>query len=363
LTPTARSASRLALALLLAVVAGTAGGISIHSDGASFRVAGWQAGDAPPGGWGSVFTVHAGEGDVPPLLGAYAVENGTLIFRPRFPVSPGVRVHARFRSPNGDSVEAVFDREKKPVAPNVSVKAVYPTTDLLPENQLKFYIEFTGPMSRGEAWQHIRLLDRNGDPVDLPFLEIDQELWNRGQTRLTVLFDPGRIKRGVLPLEEAGPAIEDGGRYTLVIDRNWRDAGGAPLKGGYRKTFRVGSPDRDPPDPKTWRITPPRAGTRQPLVVDFSEPMDYALLLRLPSVSGPNGNVTGVASVARHETQWRFVPDEPWRAGEYRLLTDTALEDLAGNRIDQPFDVDVFDPVTRRIERQTVSLPFRIGSQ
>jgi hypothetical protein len=363
LRPTALSACGLALALLLAAGAGTAGGIAIQSDGASFRVTGWRAGDAPSGGWASLFTVHAGEGDVPPLLGVYTVENATLVFRPRFPISPGVRVYARFRPPNGDVVEAVFQRDKEPVAPTVSVKAVYPTTDMLPENQLKFYVEFTGPMSRGEAWRHVGLLDRNGDPVDLPFLEIDQELWDRNQTRLTVLFDPGRIKRGVLPLEQAGPAIEDGGQYTLVIDQNWRDAAGSPLKGGYRKTFRVGSPDRDPPDPKTWRITPPAAGTRQPLVVDFSEPMDYALLLRLLSASGPSGPVTGVASVACQETQWRFVPDAPWRAGQYHLLTDTALEDLAGNRIDQPFDVDVFDPVSRRMERRTVSLPFRVGSQ
>jgi len=39
---------------------------------------------------------------------------------------------------------------------------------------------------------------------------------------------------------------------------------------------------------------------------------------------------------------------------------DTAIEDLAGNRIGQPFDIDVFDRVTQHIETRTISLPFSI---
>ena len=58
-------------------------------------------------------------------------------------------------------------------------------------NALKLYIYFSGAMRRGEAWQHIRLLDARGEAVKLPFLEIDQELWDPANTRLTVLFDPG----------------------------------------------------------------------------------------------------------------------------------------------------------------------------
>ena len=70
-------------------------------------------------------------------------------------------------------------------------------------------------MLRGEAWEHLQLLDSNGKVIDLAFLEIDQELWDRDQRRLTVLFDPGRIKRGVLPRDEIGAALEAGKSYTL----------------------------------------------------------------------------------------------------------------------------------------------------
>ena len=46
--------------------------------------------------------------------------------------------------------------------------------------------------------------------------------------------------------------------------------------------------------------------------------------------------------------------------GEYRIVIHTTLEDLAGNHINRPFDVDTFDPITRKVERETVSLPLRI---
>ena len=63
----------------------------------------------------------------------------------------------------------------------------------------------------------------------------------------------------------------------------------------------------------------------------------------------------------RHETQWRFVPYAAWTAGAYNLQVDTALEDVAGNRVGRPFDVDTFDPITSKITRRTESIPFRIG--
>jgi len=291
------------------------------------------------------------------MLGAYSIENGSLVFRPRFPLAAGVRARAVFHPPNSPAIEAVFEAPKADLTASTRVRHVYPSTDVLPDNQLKFYLFFSAPMRRGEAWLHIHLLDQNGKTVDLPFLE--QELWDRDYQRLTVLFDPGRIKRGLLPLQEAGPAIEDGKQYTLVVDKEWRDARGAPLQDAYRKSFRAGPADRTPPDPAQWRLSAPQAGTSEALVVRFPKPMDYALLLRLLEVSG----VAGTVSVDNKETEWRFIPSEPWKPGAYRLVVDTALEDLAGNRIGQAFDVDIFEKVSEHLTSKTISLPFRIPGQ
>jgi hypothetical protein len=353
-------AMRLPALAVLLVLSSAAAEVTIRIEGSGFKLTGWNPGPTPAEGWQSIFVVYAGDGDVPPMLGAYTVENGALMFRPRFPPAPGVRTRAVFRLPGGAATEAVFEPRKVDLSPSTRVEQVYPTTSLLPDNQLKFYLHFSAPMRRGDAWRHIHLLDQAGKPVELPFLEVDQELWDREQMRFTVLFDPGRIKRGLVPLADVGSAIEDGKQYTLVVDQEWRDARGAPLAAGFRKSFRVGPADRTPPDTAQWRLSAPKAGTSAELVVHFPKPMDYALLMRLLEVSGTGGRIAGTVTVGRQETEWRFVPSEPWKAGGYNLVADTSLEDLAGNRIGRAFDVDIFERVTEHLSSKTVSLPFQV---
>jgi hypothetical protein len=293
------------------------------------------------------------------MFGTYTVEGGRLTFRPRFAPAPGISLRAVLRLPGGRTVEREFRAAAPDLAPAAAVERVYPSTNALPSNQLKFYICFSAPMRKGEAWQRLHLLDREGKPVELPFLEIDEELWDREQRRLTVLFDPGRIKRGVLPLEEVGPAIVEGGRYTLVVDREWRDARGAPLRQGHRKEFHVGPPDRAAVEPASWKMGVPKAGTRDPLVLYFPKAMDYALALRLIAVAG----VEGDADLGENETRWQFVPREPWRPAEHRIVVNSALEDLAGNKVGRPFDVDTFDPISKKLAAKTVELKFRPGDR
>lgn len=332
---------------------------AIQFEGGVFRVTGWEAGAEPPAGWPSFFSVYAGPAgavDLPPLLGAYSVEAAALVFRPRFPLSPGIHVRAVFQPPDGPAVESVFDIPAAvPVPSTTRVAQVYPSTNVLPANALKLYVYFDAPMSKGDSWKHLHLL-RDGVPVAYPFLELDQELWDRDQRRFTVLFDPGRIKRGLASLAEAGPALEEGHAYTLVIDKDWLDARGAPLKEEYRKQFRVAAADRTPPDPKKWRVTPPRPGTVDPLIIRFPKPLDYALLQHEIEVTG----VAGKVSVDRDETEWRFAPRVPWHSGAYAIVVRTTLEDLAGNHINRAFDVDTFIPISRTVATEAVTLPLHI---
>jgi hypothetical protein len=217
-------------------------------------------------------------------------------------------------------------------------------------------------MSRGHIYDHIRLLDAAGAPVELPFLEIDEELWNAEMTRLTLFIDPGRIKRGVKPLEEIGPSLEAGKAYTLVISREWRDAAGQPLKEAFRKSFRVTAPDRAPPDPQSWQITAPRAGTRDALTVRFDGALDEALARRLIRVErGERLVAAAKVWLSEHEQRWNFVPAEDWAAGAHTLTVQTTLEDLAGNTIGKPFEVDLFERVEHRLTNAVVKLPFAVA--
>jgi hypothetical protein len=322
--------------------------------------------------------------DIPPMLGTYRVDGRVLRFEPRFPLEPGVRYRAEFDplrlheaarslSPSGVDADrtppvtarltAEFSLPERSAQPTAIVTAVYPSASTLPENLLRFYIHFSAPMSRGGAYRHIRLLDPVGKPVVDPFLELDEELWSRDGRRFTLLFDPGRIKRGLKPREEVGPVLEAGRSYELVIDPGWSDADGHPLKAGFRKRFRAGPPDETSPAPKTWAVRPPGPGTRDPLEVRFPEPLDRALLDRLMAVRDASDRaVKGDISVSDEETIWRFTPDSPWRPGMYRLVIGTELEDVAGNSIARPFEVDAVGPISRRITSETVALPFRVGA-
>src|SRR5215471_10390400 len=238
---------------------------AIHMDGGVFRVSNWRPTPEPAAGWVSVLAIYAGtNSEVPPLLGTYSTESGELVFRPRFTLSPGMHLRAVFHAPGeaAEPVEAEFDIPRAPpAAPSTYVAHVYPSASTLPANALKLYIYFSAPMARGDSWKHLRLLRDDKTVVEYPFLELDQELWDRENRRFTILFDPGRIKRGLASLAEAGPALEAGHTYTLVIARDWLDGRGVPLVEEYRKTFRVAPEDRKPPDPATWRVTAPRANT------------------------------------------------------------------------------------------------------
>jgi hypothetical protein len=340
------------LLIVVCALACQAQNAAVRLDGGVFRVDGFSAGEEPAAGWGNVFSVYAGAGDVPAILGSYAVEGGELVFRPRFPLTPGMHLRAVYRG-----VASTFDiPAAAPPAIATRVEAVYPSSGVLPENALKLYVFFSAPMQRGDSWQYLSLLREDGSKVEGPFLELDQELWDAQQRRFTILFDPGRIKRGLASLAEVGPALEAGHRYTLVIHREWRDGRGAPMVEDYRKTFQVAAADRTPPDPKTWRVSAPRAGGSAPLVITFPKPMDFALLQHEISVAG----MAGTVAVDRGETEWRFTPERPWRAGKYRIVVRTTLEDLAGNHILRAFDVDVFDPITPRVTAETVTLPLSI---
>ena len=293
---------------------------------------------------------------LPSISGKHAVTTDGFEFRPQFPFQAGVRYRATFYPPEGKPVSSVFEIPRPKREPSTEVTEIYPTAEELPENLLKFYVHFSASMSGGHIYDHIRLTDERGRAVELPFLEIDEELWNPEMTRLTLFLDPGRIKRGVKPLEDIGPALAQGNSYTLMIDSSWFDASGTPLKKSFEKRFRVVSPDRAAPNLAEWEITAPKAGTREPLKVTFPDPMDHALALRMIAVKGVNGET----HLSDKERVWTFTPEQPWAAGQHKLQVQTTIEDLAGNNIGKPFEVDLFSGVEKRVVRELVERIFEV---
>lgn len=329
------------------------------------EAAAWKA--TPPKEPADVLAVFADKGDLA-MLGSWKLDGRTVVFVPRFPLVAGVPYRVVLNAAKlpaaaagATAVTKTVQLPKPPPGPAAVVEAVYPSADVLPENQLKFYLHFSAPMSRGEVYRRVRLLDAAGKAIVDPFLELDEELWDRDQRRLTLFIDPGRIKQGLRPREEMGPVFEADRKYTLVIDAAWKDGDGEPLKAEFRKAFKTVGPDEKQPDFAGWKLTPPKAGTTEPLAVAFGESLEQALAARLIWVEDAAGKrVAGKATLGANETTWRWTPDAAWAVGEYKLVADKRVEDLAGNSIEKPFEVDVFNRIQREVVAEVVRRPFQI---
>ena len=138
------------------------------------------------------------------------------------------------------------------------------------------------------------------------------------------------------------PAGQDGGEGVIVGRR-------------FQHAQQRGQRRPQPPDREA------RLESRAPLIVTFPKSMDNALAERLIWVTDDLGRkLAGRVDVTEKETVWQFTPEKAWEAGTYQLVADTRLEDLAGNSIARPFELDVFHPVQREIKAETVKVPFEV---
>ena len=303
-------------------------------------------------------TVRAGtDPDAPPLAGTIQVAGDSLSFTPRF--RPG-DIGALRVTVDGVLHSFAIAAPAAPV-PMAELVAVHPSSTTVPANQLRWYLEFSGPMREGEAARNAHLVDSAGREVAGAFLPVEEELWDPSRRRLTLLFDMGRVKRGIRTHEEAGPPLEPGRTYSLVVDPAWRDARGAALLKGGLHRFRAAAPDVRSPDPAAWRVSSPAAGCTEPLAVELDGTIDHAMSLTLIGVWRDGTRLEGAASLSADGRRWSFVPAAPWVAGAHELRVSRALEDPSGNSVARLFEV----PADVRASESTgawVTLPFSAGA-
>lgn len=303
-----------------------------------------------------------------PISGKYTLTETGIRFDPQFPLVPGREYRAILypdynpvRVRKGDPLEVSLTVPKPPPGPRVAITGIYPTANRLPENTLRFYIHFSGEVARGDVYRHLKLIRDDGIEVKSPFLELDEELWSVDGRRLTVFFHPGRVKRELVPREQEGPILENGHNYTLTISGKWEDTEGRPLVSGFSKTFTAGPADDQPIDPAAWALVTPRAGSDSPLLIRLPKALDNALLGRLVWIEDQNGQkVPGTLTVGGGERVLTFAPTNRWMKGEYRLVVDTRLEDVCGNRVGEPFEVESIKPITGNDEVKPFERPFMV---
>ena len=302
----------------------------------------------------------------PPAAGRFLVRDGAIWFAPRFPFADGVS-YSLLVGPAGDADGAEVWQIRRPdreASPTTEVVAIYPTAAELPVNLLRVYVHFSAPMSEGCAASAITVTrEDTGETLDDVFLPPEPELWDAQRKRLTMLLDPGRIKRGLVPNLEFGYPLVEGAAVRISVDPAFRDAVGQPLRAGAERSYRIGPALRARIDPAAWRLTAPIAGSRTPLLVEFDRPLDHGLLQHSLSVQDEAGrNVGGVGEIGEGERGWRFTPDVPWEAGEYALTVEPRLEDVAGNSPARVFDRDVTKAEDAPGEWEAVAVSFSCDS-
>jgi hypothetical protein len=306
--------------------------------------------------------------DLPDVSGRYVLCDDEVRFTPTFPFDSNVKYRVIF-----DARPLDFPMMEKPLTleflipayPNTptltEVTDIFPSGDLLPENLLRFYVCFSNSMQQGRMLEEISLLDSDGQPVADALYRPPVELWDRTMRHLTVLLDPGRLKRFVGPNVELGPPLKVGRKYTLEIGSGMIDAYGRRLRERFHKHFLVGDPVREPISIESWNVQLPEAGSRQTLVIMFTSPLDWALLLQTITIGSVDGSVIdGRVVVDQCEKRWNFTPASPWIAGLYHIRVGSSLEDVCGNSIAGAFDRPLRRDPDQVTQTNGVSLIFQL---
>lgn len=287
-----------------------------------------------------------------PVMGRVEQEPDRLVFVPALPLLPGQKYQAEWLSKDGAIRQVEFELKAAPG--RRPVVSLLPQARL-PANALKIYLSFSEPMEQGVFLERLKLLDARGQEIGGPFRET--ELWSPDGKRLTVWFHPGRQKTGVNLNEDEGPVLKADSRCTLVVDGRWRSTAGAALGEDVLFEFETGPADHQMPDMSRWAITLPRAGSLEPLVVRFDEPLDPAMLTQALRVQQKGGATAVRVTVPASGEEWRAVPLAAWQAGDHELLADPLLEDLAGNSLTRLFEQE--EGVVRAVPRLRCSLEIR----
>lgn len=308
----------------------------------------------PAKDFSTVLKVELGDSGEP-MLGEYFKRDGRVVFHPVVPFTRGMHYHVLAN--NIILAELNIPMDENAGRPKLSI---FPSTDTVPENILKLYLRFSEPMVEGKSLRHIHLLNQAGDTLQGTFLDLQPELWNIESTLLTLWFDPGRVKRDLIPNREQGSPILKDQDYKLIIDGVWKSKAGREIGNTTFKKFIVQERDETIPDINHWVIQNPNSESRNILLVQFSEVLDYSLIQSTIAIVNPNKNIVdGTYEILKQENGIRFTPTQNWQKGEYSIVVETKLEDLAGNNLLRPFDRDVTQ-IGEPMDKKSITRKFRI---
>ena len=231
---------------------------------------------------------------------------------------------------------------------------IEPAVAVVPANHLKFYLHFPEPMERGDVFRFLRLIEIDGEgrevaEVPEPFREV--ELWDETFTRMTLWFHPERQKPGVNLNVEIGPVLEEGKRYRLEISSEWKTESGDKVPNASAHEFSAGSVDVKQPQPGNWEIF--EISGMHVVGVDTIETLDPE-----SAKKRVRATVDGVSAAVLQKGNLLLVevPRVGWKTG--RIVVDPLLEDLAGNSVARPFNLDLESEIEFKEPTEKIEIDF-----
>jgi hypothetical protein len=308
-----------------------------------------------------------GSEKLPDVFGRRQISENGVRFFSHFPFEPGVVYRATFdtrplgRTEVSELLTLEFSLPKAPSALLTEVERIFPSSDCLPENLLRFYVVFSNSMQRGRAEAEIVLLGPDGEPAPDTLYRAPVELWDRSMRCLTILLDPGRLKRGVGPNRELGPPLRAGQVYTLVVGAGMLDSSGCRLGKTFYKHFRVTEAVREHIAVEQWKIVPPVTKSRQPLVLMFPRALDWALIAHTITIASSDGQlIDGRVVIDQCERRLSFTPTSSWAAGSYHVRVASSLEDVCGNSVVAAFEKPLRSASDLPYEAPVLSIGFHL---
>ena len=270
------------------------------------------------------------------IFTSFNVDSNRLTVRPILPLLPA-RYLLNVETNQGASYQLHFDVATPTTNSNhPTVLSVGPSTTI-PANTLRLYVYFSEPMARGQVADFVSLKNNKGQPDQFAFLNLATELWGPEQKRLTLLFDPGRVKKDVGPNLSIGAPLTENQTYQLVISKGMKSVTGLTIENDVVIPIKVEGAERRKIALTDWAFSTPEKHTYEPLQVHFGRLVDPSNVKRNISIVGSNGEpVPG--RLTTEAASCLFVPDAPWAEGSHYLVVSNDFEDIVGNRLNAAFD-------------------------
>ncbi len=225
---------------------------------------------------------------------------------------------------------------------SLEVEKIYPSIGKLPSNVLKWYVKFSRPISETNVYDHIRIINANGDTLSRATLPLQNALISEKGTLLTIWVEPGRQKRGLGPNETLGAVFEKDHSYSLIISKTLKDDQGIKMKEDYVHSFEIIEADRTKPNVNNWKLLLPKVKSLEKLRVNVIKPLDFGSTNgSVKLMNDNNEEVRGTWHMENDETHLVFTPSDIWKKGAYKVLFDHKIEDLAGNNLKRLFDQEI----------------------